>query len=82
MDARSGILYDAVRKSSSPQQVADLLRAQGFSHLLVRVDLLQEYADGVLDQETRQRLRDFFQREARQIRSESGYVLLSLGARG
>jgi len=75
-----GTLEAGVRVADSADDLAGMLRTEGFSHIVIRTDL---FAHAVLNREREDRValfQSFLLRHTRQLFSHGGYVLLQLNA--
>ena len=67
-----------VRNADAFTPIRDALKQQGFSHLLIRFDLFNNWADRQFSAEEKKRLKDFFARDVKQVVSSGGFGLFEL----
>jgi hypothetical protein len=67
-----------IREGNSPTQVRRKLLEEGFSHIILRVDLFNQWEMPALSPEQRQRVDVFFYQEAEELFRHTSIVLLSL----
>jgi len=72
------IFHRAVKRADTPEQVVGSLKNMGFTHLIIRADLFNEWLDNNFNDAEKLRILSFFQAHTRQLYHKSGYVLYQL----
>ena len=67
-----------VQNAATSTPIRDALQQQGFSHLLIRFDLFNNWTDRQFNAEEKKRLKVFFVRDVNPITSSGGYGLFEL----
>jgi 4-amino-4-deoxy-L-arabinose transferase-like glycosyltransferase len=67
-----------VRNADAFTPIRDALQQQGFSHLLIRFDLFNNWTDRQFSAEEKKRLKAFFARDVKQVLSSGGFGLFEL----
>jgi hypothetical protein len=74
----NNLFLKIVRKVDSAQAILNDLQKRGFSHLLIRYDLFNNWTDKQFRDREKRMLKVFFDRDARHLLSKSGYGLFEL----
>ena len=67
-----------IKKSDTAQAAQKELQHRGFTHLLIRYDLFNQWTDKQFNTIEKMRLKTFFARDTRQVLSQKGYGLFQL----
>lgn len=78
LDCRYGRFFTELASAAAPADIAAFLRREGYTHLLIRLDMLQEFIDGSVKLERRPLLRQFLATHLRLVMKANGYALFAL----
>jgi membrane-bound acyltransferase YfiQ involved in biofilm formation len=78
MDSNNSIFFKFLESASSGQALAQILFKDGFTHILIRFDLLQHRIDTIMKSSEKDILKDFFQKYLREIYVANGIGLFAL----
>ncbi len=67
-----------VRNADAATSIRDALHQQGFSHLLIRFDLFNNWTDSQFSAEEKKRLKDFFAGDVKQVLASGSFGLFEL----
>jgi hypothetical protein len=74
----SNLFRKIVKKVDSAEAILRDLNRRGFSHLLIRYDIFNNWTDKQFSDEEKRMLKVFFARDAKPVLSENGYGLFEL----
>jgi 4-amino-4-deoxy-L-arabinose transferase-like glycosyltransferase len=74
----NSLFLKLVKKVDSDEAILNDLQRRGFSHLLIRYDLFNNWTDKQFSDREKEMLKVFFVRDARHLLSKSGYGLFEL----
>ena len=74
----NNLFLKIAKKVDSDQAILNDLQQRGFSHLLIRYDLFNNWTDKQFNDREKKMLKEFFARDARHVFSSKGYGLFEL----
>jgi len=74
----NNLLRDIIKTADTPEAISDSLQAIGYSHLLIRFDLFNRWADKQFDDREKRIMIVFFEEYAKPLLSRNGYGLFAL----
>jgi 4-amino-4-deoxy-L-arabinose transferase-like glycosyltransferase len=72
------LFLQIIKKADASNAIRYDLQQRGFSHLLIRYDLFNNWTDKQFSDREKKMLKDFFVRDAKQVLSNNGYGLFEL----
>lgn len=78
LDCRYGRFFSELAGAPAPKDLANFVRRERYTHLLIRLDLLQDFVDGTVKPEKQPLLRQFFNTHLRLVSQANGYALFAL----
>lgn len=78
LDCRYGRFFSELARAATPEDLANFVRRQRYTHLLIRLNMLQEFVDGAVKPEKLPLLQEFFSTHLRLVSQANGYALFAL----
>jgi 4-amino-4-deoxy-L-arabinose transferase-like glycosyltransferase len=82
LDCRYAIFFAALKNAQSSGDLFRILRREGISHLLIRLDMFDDYINASLGSVEQRTLAAFSKEHLRELNAANGYVLFSLFEQG
>jgi 4-amino-4-deoxy-L-arabinose transferase-like glycosyltransferase len=73
-----GLFKNSVQQSVSAEDLTTILKKSGITHLLVRFDLFNQWAESQFNPREKAIIREFFNNQARRLFSKAGHGLFAL----
>ncbi|MFZ5573408.1 MAG: ArnT family glycosyltransferase [Thermodesulfobacteriota bacterium] len=81
MDCNYKKFFKNLKQLNGPEELYHVLKANRYSHVIVRFDALEQWAETILPEKERELLALFFQRHLKKIYARDGHGLLELTSR-
>ena len=73
-----GLFKNSVQQAVSPEDLTTILKRSGFTHLLVRFDLFNQWAESQFNAREKVIIQGFFNNQANRLFSKAGHGLFEL----